>query len=254
MSTPQRDAIVATMDQWLRPELFRDYCPNGLQVEGRDRVRTVVTGVTASQRLLEQAIETGADMVLVHHGYFWKGEDPCIRGMKQRRIELLLNNNVSLVAYHLPLDAHRGMGNNACLARAIGASDAAPVSDDPCELMWTGTLDDPLTPEELASRLEARLNRAPLPIIEGGPEAIRRIGWCSGGAQGMIDRAAALGVDAYLSGEISEPTVHSAREQGLHYFAAGHHATERDGVQALGAALGEAFDIEHRFIEDPSPA
>ena len=171
MSTPQRDELVAAMDQWLRPELFRDYCPNGLQVEGRDRVRTVVTGVTASQRLLEQAIETGADMVLVHHGYFWKGEDPCIRGMKQRRIELLLNNNVSLVAYHLPLDAHRSMGNNACLARTIGASDASPVSADPCELMWTGTLDEPLTPEALASRLQLRLNRTPLPI-EGGPEML----------------------------------------------------------------------------------
>ncbi|MEQ6884359.1 Nif3-like dinuclear metal center hexameric protein [Salicola sp. Rm-C-2C1-2] len=253
MSTPQRDDLVATMDQWLCPELFRDYCPNGLQVEGRDQVRTVVTGVTASQRFLEQAIETGADMVLVHHGYFWKGEDPCIRGMKQRRIELLLNNNVSLVAYHLPLDAHRSMGNNACLARTIGASEAAPVSGEPCELMWAGTLDEPLKPEELASRLQSRLNRAPLPI-EGGPELIRRIGWCSGGAQGMIDRAAALGLDAYLSGEISEPTVHSAREQGIHYFAAGHHATERDGVQALGTALAEAFDIEHCFIEDPSPA
>ncbi|MGM0450050.1 MAG: Nif3-like dinuclear metal center hexameric protein [Pseudomonadota bacterium] len=253
MSAPERDELVATMDQWLRPELFRDYCPNGLQVEGRDRVRTVISGVTASQRFLEQAIEAGADMVLVHHGYFWKGEDPCIRGMKQRRIELLLSNNVSLVAYHLPLDAHRTMGNNACLARTLGASDGAPVSDDPCELMWTGTLDEPLDAEALASRLETRLGRTPLPI-EGGPEPIRRMAWCSGGAQGMIDRAAALGVDAYLSGEISEPTVHSARELGIHYFAAGHHATERDGVQALGAALAEAFGIEHRFIEDPSPA
>ncbi|MGM0435306.1 MAG: Nif3-like dinuclear metal center hexameric protein [Pseudomonadota bacterium] len=253
MSAPERDELVATMDQWLRPELFRDYCPNGLQVEGRDRVRTVISGVTASERFLEQAIEAGADMVLVHHGYFWKGEDPCIRGMKQRRIELLLSNNVSLVAYHLPLDAHRTMGNNACLAHTLGVSDGAPVSDDPCELMWAGTLDEAVTPQALASRLESRLERAPLPV-EGGPELIRRMAWCSGGAQGMIDRAAALGVDAYLSGEISEPTVHSAREQGLHYFAAGHHATERDGVQALGAALAEAHGIEHRFIEDPSPA
>lgn len=253
MSTPQRDELVATMDQWLHPELFRDYCPNGLQVEGRERVRTVISGVTASQRFLEQAIEAGADMVLVHHGYFWKGEDPCIRGMKQRRLRLLMNNNVSLVAYHLPLDAHRTLGNNACLARTLGACDGAPVSDDPCELMWTGTLDQPLTLEELASRLRSRLEREPL-SVDGGPASIRRIGWCSGGAQGMIDRAVDLGVDAYLSGEISEPTVHSAREQGVHYIAAGHHATERDGVQALGAALAEAFGIEHRFIEDPSPA
>ncbi|XOZ34911.1 Nif3-like dinuclear metal center hexameric protein [Halomonadaceae bacterium KBTZ08] len=253
MSTPQRDELVATMDQWLRPELFRDYCPNGLQVEGRERVSNVISGVTASQRFLEQAIEAGADMVLVHHGYFWKGEDPCIRGMKQRRLQLLINNNVSLVAYHLPLDAHRTLGNNACLARTLGTFDGVPVSDDPCELMWTGTLDQPLTLEALASRLRSRLDREPL-AIDGGPASIQRIGWCSGGAQGMIDRAAALGVDAYLSGEISEPTVHSAREQGVHYVAAGHHATERDGVQALGAALAEAFGIEHRFIEDPSPA
>lgn len=252
-AAPQRDELVAAMDQWLRPELFRDYCPNGLQVEGRREVRTVISGVTASQRFLEQAIEAGADMVLVHHGYFWKGEDPCIRGMKQRRIELLLRNNVSLVAYHLPLDAHRRMGNNACLARTLGASDGAPVSDDPCELLWTGTLDEPVSSPILANRLETTLGRTPL-LVEGGAEPVRRIGWCSGGAQGMIDRAAALGVDAYLSGEISEPTVHSAREQGVHYVAAGHHATERDGVQALGAALADAFGIEHRFIDDPSPA
>lgn len=252
MST-DRDTIVSTLDTWLEPGRFGDYCPNGLQVQGRERVTRVISGVTASQRFLEQAIEAGADMVLVHHGYFWKGEDPCIRGMKQRRIRTLLANDVSLVAYHLPLDAHRSMGNNACLGRTLNTANPAPVTDDPCELLWQGELDEPLSAEALAERMTNGLDQAPL-HVDGGPQTIRRVAWCSGGAQGMIDRAAALGVDAYISGEISEPTVHSARENGIHFYAAGHHATERHGVQALGAALERALAVEHHFIDDPSPA
>lgn len=248
-----RDSIVSTLDAWLEPERFRDYCPNGLQVEGRRQVTRVISGVTASQRFLEQAIAEGADMVLVHHGYFWKGEDPCIRGMKQRRIRTLLAHDISLVAYHLPLDAHRSLGNNACLGRTLGVRNPRPVSDDPCELLWQGELDAPVSAQALGERIGEGLDHEPL-HVDGGPGSIRKVAWCSGGAQGMIDRAAALGVDAYISGEISEPTVHSARENGLHFYAAGHHATERDGVRALGDALEKAVGVEHRFIDDPSPA
>ena len=252
MST-DRDTIVETLDDWLQPGLFQDYCPNGLQVEGRRTVTRVISGVTASERFLAQAIDAGADMVLVHHGYFWKGEDPCIRGMKQRRIQMLLASGVSLVAYHLPLDAHRSMGNNACLGRTLEARNARPVTEDPRELLWRGELDEPLSAEALGERLSSGLDQVPLHVA-GGPSAIRHVAWCSGGAQGMIDRAASLGVDAYISGEISEPTVHSARENGIHFYAAGHHATERHGVQALGAAVADALGVEHRFIDDPSPA
>jgi len=248
-----RDTIVKTLNDWLGPDRFQDYCPNGLQVEGRPSVSRVISGVTASQRFLEQAIEAGADMVLVHHGYFWKGEDPCISGMKQRRIRTLLANDVSLVAYHLPLDAHRTMGNNACLGATLGVRNPEPVTDDPRELLWHGDLAEPLSAEALGKQMEEGLDQAPLHVA-GGPAIINRVAWCTGGAQGMIDRAARLGVDAYISGEISEPTVHSARENGIHFFAAGHHATERHGVQALGAALERALGIEHHFIDDPSPA
>ena len=252
MST-DRDSILATLDQWLQPQRFADYCPNGLQVEGRSGVARIVSGVTASQRFMEQAIEAGADMLLVHHGYFWKGEDPCIRGMKQRRLRMLLSHDLSLVAYHLPLDAHPELGNNACLGRTLAVVNAAPVSDDPTELLWQGELAEPVAPEALADRLEQGLEHSPLHVA-AAPRLLRRIAWCSGGAQGMIDRAASLGVDAYISGEISEPTVHSAREHGVHFFAAGHHATERHGVQALGEALAATFGLEHRFVDDPSPA
>lgn len=252
MST-DRDTIVETLDNWLEPGRFQDYCPNGLQVEGRRQVTSVISGVTASQRFLEQAIEAGADMVLVHHGYFWKGEDPCIRGMKQRRIHTLLANGVSLVAYHLPLDAHRSLGNNACLGRTLGVRNPAPATEDPRELLWCGELEEPISAEALGERMRDGLDQVPLHVA-GGPATIKRVAWCTGGAQGMIDRAASLGVDAYISGEISEPTVHSARENGIHFYAAGHHATERHGVQALGAALENALGVEHRFIDDPSPA
>ncbi len=248
-----RDDIMATLNAWLLPERFSDYCPNGLQVEGRAQVERVISGVTASQQFLDEAIADGADMVLVHHGYFWKGEDQRIQGMKKRRIETLLRHGVSLVAFHLPLDAHPELGNNACLGRDLAVDQARPVTDDPLELLWQGEFRSPLTVEQFSGRLEQTLGQAPL-VVGDGPESIRRIAWCSGGAQGMIDRAAALGVDAFMSGEISEPTVHSAREQGLYYFAAGHHATERGAVQATGERLAGELGISHRFIDDASPA
>ncbi len=248
-----RDDIMTALNAWLSPERFADYCPNGLQVEGRAQVSRVISGVTASQRFLDEAIADGADLVLVHHGYFWKGEDQRIQGMKKRRIETLLRNDVSLVAFHLPLDAHPELGNNACLGRDLAIDQAHPVTEDPLELLWQGEFSSPLTVNQLGERLEKRLGQTPL-AVGNGPDSIRRIAWCSGGAQGMIDRAAALGVDAFMSGEISEPTVHSAREQGLYYFAAGHHATERGAVQATGERLAAELGVTHRFIDDASPA
>jgi len=243
-----RSDILQKLDEWLEPGRFQDYCPNGLQVEGRDRVQTLVTGVTASQELIEAAIAAGADMLLVHHGYFWKGEDPCIRGMKKRRLQLLLEQGINLVAYHLPLDEHPEYGNNRQLAEVLGIEQAAPLQG----LVWSGDLPEAMTPEQLAHYLSGKLGREPL-RVGNGKASIRRVGWCTGAAQGFIEAAADAGLDAYISGEISEPTTHIAREREIHYYAAGHHATERYGVQALGAALAREFGLQHRFIDCDNP-
>lgn len=229
---------------------FQDYCPNGLQVEGRGQVSKLVTGVTASQALIDAAVENGADALLVHHGYFWKGEDPCITGLKGRRIGTLLQNDISLLAYHLPLDAHPQLGNNAGLASALGFTVEGRFTLG--DIGMYGSIEAELDGAALAQRITGALGREPQ-YIPGGKHAIRRIGWCSGSAQGYIEAAADLGLDAYISGEISEQTVHLARERGIHYFAAGHHATEGFGVQALGMQLAKQFDLEHLFIDIPNP-
>lgn len=247
--------VLDALNVLLEPWKFKDYCPNGLQVEGRQEVRKIVTGVTACQALIEKAIEQDADMILVHHGYFWKGEDPCIVGTKKKRLASLINHEISLVAYHLPLDAHLELGNNARLAALLGFSieQALVPGEDPA-IGFIGELEKPCSARELAHRIETVLQRKPM-LIQGHErdENIHRIGWCSGGAQGYIDQAVSQGVDAYLSGEISEHTVHTARENGIHYFAAGHHATERYGVQAVGEYLADNFAVEHQFIEINNP-
>lgn len=249
----KRDDIIQLLSEWLEPDKFKDYCPNGLQVEGRSDVRRIATGVTACQAFLDQAVAAGADMVLVHHGYFWRGEDPRIRGIRRRRLATLFAHEINLVAYHLPLDAHPVMGNNAQLGEVLGFEQVAPAGNvGETGLLWTGTLAEPMTPEALSARIGERLQREPL-WVGNGPSEIRTLAWCTGAAQGFIDQAVALGVDAYISGEISEPTVHSARENGIHYYAAGHHATERYGVQALGERLQTEMDIEHVFIDVPNP-
>lgn len=245
--------LVEETDRYLNVAKISDYCPNGLQVEGRPQVRRIISGVTASQALLDAAVEAEADVVLVHHGYFWKNEDPRIVGMKQRRLKTLLNNDISLLAYHLPLDMHGEVGNNVQLARLLGLTVEGPLEpDNPRSVGLVGSLEAPLMPAELMALVREKLGREPLMIEGRGP--IRRVGWCTGGAQGYIDQAIAAGVDAYLTGEISEPTVHSARENGVSFFAAGHHATERYGVQALGEYLARRFAIEHLFIDCPNPA
>ncbi|WP_462401857.1 Nif3-like dinuclear metal center hexameric protein [Pseudomonas sp. Marseille-QA0332] len=244
--------LVAEAERYLSSSKIQDYCPNGLQVEGRAQVRRIVSGVTASQALLDAAVEAEADLVLVHHGYFWKGENPCITGMKQRRLKTLLRHDISLLAYHLPLDLHPEVGNNVQLARQLDIIVEGPLDpDNPRVVGLVGALAEPLSARDFARRVQEALGREPL-LIES-EQIIRRVGWCTGGGQGYIDNAIAAGVDLFLSGEASEQTFHSARENGIAFIAAGHHATERYGVQALGDYLARRFAVEHLFIDCPNP-
>ena len=239
--------------QLLQVERFVDYCPNGLQVEGKPNVNKIVTGVSASMDLLQAAKQAGADAVLVHHGYFWRGEEAVITGMKRRRIGQLLTHDLNLYAYHLPLDCHADLGNNACLGQlfALQNIQTHPVGNTPA-LLWSGQLAHPMSACAFSDDLSKKLQREPL-CISGTEKPIQRVAWCSGGAQDYIVDAHRLGVDAYISGEISERTYYQAQELGLHYFACGHHATERLGIQALGEHLTARFDVQHRFIDSDNP-
>ena len=239
-------------NELLNPAAFDDYCPNGLQLDaGVAEIRRVVSGVTACQALLERAVDRGADLLLVHHGYFWKGETQPLVGMKGRRVRTLIQNGINLMAYHLPLDAHPGLGNNHQLAQRFGIEGAAPL-DEKEGLLWCGILAQAESPAEFAQRIARSLDRPPLHIA-GGDHPVRRVGWCSGGGEGYLVQAAAAGLDAFVSGEVSEQTTHQARELGIHYFAAGHHATERYGVQRLGETLAQQFGLWHEFIDIPNP-
>ena len=244
--------LVEEADRFLNAARIADYCPNGLQVEGRPQVRRIISGVTASQALLDAAVEAEADVVLVHHGYFWKGEDARVTGMKRRRLQTLLGHDISLLAYHLPLDLHPEVGNNVQLARQLEITVEGPLDpDNPKVVGLLGSLAEPMTARDFARRVQEVLGREPL-LVEGA-SMVRRIGWCTGGGQGYIDDAIAAGVDLFLTGEASEQTFHSARENGVSFIAAGHHATERYGVQALGDYLARRFAIEHLFIDCPNP-
>jgi dinuclear metal center YbgI/SA1388 family protein len=229
---------------------FRDYCPNGLQVQGRDEIRTIVSGVTASMALLEAAAERKADLVLVHHGYFWRNEDPRIQGMKRGRLKFLLERDINLAAYHLPLDAHPELGNNAQLGQVMGIAADGLAGDPP--IIAYGSLKQPLTLAAFGAQLHQALNRMPM-LIGDADKRLSRIAWCTGAAQGHFEEAIALGVDAFLSGEISEQTVHQARESGVAYIGAGHHATERYGIQALGRHLADKFGLQHFFVDIENP-
>ena len=244
----------------LNVHAIKDYCPNGLQVEGKADVHTVITGVTASQALIDRAIAANADAILVHHGYFWKGESEPVRGMKRRRLKALLSHDINLYAYHLPLDIAPELGNNAQLAAVLGINQLRPLEVGHAQSipMW-GELTEPLTGQQLAERLSERLSfngsrSTIVQVSDTGPKLIRRVGLCTGGGQGYIELAAELGMDAFISGEISEQTVHVAREYGLHFFAAGHHATERYGVKALGEWLASHHGLAVEFIDIDSPA
>ncbi len=249
-----RRTLLAAANELLKPEMFSDYCPNGLQVEGVESISKLVAGVTACQALIDRAVEEGADALLVHHGFFWKGEDPSVAGMKYRRLKTLIESGVNLIAYHLPLDAHPTLGNNALLADRLNIEITGSLEPGNLHSIGNvGRLRAPLSAERFGQVVASALGREPL-VIQGGNHLIHTIGWCTGSAQGYIERAATCGVDAYLSGEISEPTVHSARELGVHYIAAGHHATERYGVQGVGEYLANQFSLDYTFIDVDNPA
>lgn len=248
-----RSELLSYLHNYLACSEFSDYAPNGLQVEGIDSVQRLCTAVTASADVIKTAVECRADALLVHHGFFWRAEEPCIVGMKKTRIALLLEHNINLLAYHLPLDCHGEVGNNFCLAKQfnIEVLSRHPVGGNR-DLLWFGKLAKPLTASSWQAQLSKALDRKPL-IVEGGNHLISQVAWCSGGAQDLIEQAAQLGADAYLSGEISERTFYQAKELGINYFACGHHATERLGVQALGAHLASKFNLTHRFIDSENP-
>jgi dinuclear metal center YbgI/SA1388 family protein len=250
--TINRNELAEYIGQLLNIARYRDYCPNGLQVEGREQISSLVTGVTASRALIEAAIDLKADAILVHHGYFWRGEDPRIVGPKHQRLKLLMSLDINLLAYHLPLDMHPELGNNAQLAKMLGLMPQTRFGED--ELGWLGMPADASvkTVGDLARVVERALNRVPL-VIGDPAQTLGRIGWCTGAAQNLMADAIVAGATTYLSGEISEPTVHLAREAGVVYLACGHHATERYGVQALGRHLAGRFGIEHHFIDVDNP-
>jgi dinuclear metal center YbgI/SA1388 family protein len=244
--------LLAHCNDILQPQRFKDYCPNGLQVEGRERVARLVTGVTASQRLLDAAIAWEADAILVHHGYFWQGEAAPVVGMKRRRLATLLAHDVSLLAYHLPLDAHPELGNNATWGQQLGLTGAPVDGAGSDGLLFAADLASALSLEQLMQRVAKVTAREPL-LVGEALQPVSKVVWCTGAAQSYIEQAVACGAQVFISGEISEQTVHIAREAGIAYIAAGHHATERYGVQALGAELAQALTIEHRFIDIDNP-
>ncbi|MRR50683.1 MAG: Nif3-like dinuclear metal center hexameric protein [Rhodocyclaceae bacterium] len=246
----ERDNLRDTLDQLLDVAHFRDYCPNGLQVEGRLQVRRVLCGVSACQALLDAAVARSADAIVVHHGWFWKSEDGRVTGIRKQRLATLLKHDISLFGYHLPLDAHPMLGNNAQLAARLGWQVEGRFAEQ--DIGFLGAPDAPLAAADLAANLERSLGRAPL-LVGESTRPIKRLAWCSGGAQGYFEQAIALGVDCYISGEISEQTTHLARESGIPYIAAGHHATERYGIEALAGYLRDQLGLDAEFLDLDNP-
>ena len=250
-------------DDYLSANAFKDYAPNGLQVDGGQPIKRIVTGVTACEALIDAAIADGADVIMVHHGYFWKGEPVPITGMKGRRIRKLMQHGISMIGYHLPLDAHPTIGNNAILAKQLGLSITGALYPTESHPVGNIATCEPQSIDQLIFRITQTLGRTPLHIsasydkdveTDANDRLIKRVGLCTGGAQDMIDQAAAMGCDAYISGEISERTTHSARELGIDYLACGHHATERGGIQALGDIVAKEFGLPVTFIDIDNPA
>ncbi|MBH0030208.1 Nif3-like dinuclear metal center hexameric protein [Pseudoalteromonas sp. SWYJZ98] len=248
----QRREFNQLLNDILKPHLIKDFCPNGLQVEGKNEIKKIVTGVTASQALIEAAIEQQADAILVHHGFFWKGESQPITGMKKCRIGALLANDINLFGYHLPLDIHPAVGNNAQLAKLLDIEIETGLEPTSNSVAMKGRLKTPLSGEDFADKIAKVLNRTPLTSLVRSAK-IETIALCTGGGQGYIDLAAEQGIDAYLTGEASEQTIHSSREQNIDFFAAGHHATERYGVKALGELLAQEHGFDVTFIDIDNP-
>ena len=247
-----RDELVTYINELLQIDRFRDYAPNGLQVEGREDVRQLASAVTASHSAIEQAVAAGADALLVHHGYFWQGEAAAVVGMKRRRLALLLGHQINLLAYHLPLDAHEKYGNNAQLARVLGLNISGCFGPEP-SIAWYGETVREVEGIDFARHIEQCLGREPLYIPAKDARPINRVGWCTGAAQKYIEAAAEAGLDAYLSGEASEQNFHVAQEMNIHFFAAGHNATERFGVLALCDHLADRYKLQHHIIEIANP-
>lgn len=248
-----RSDLLSDLAVALRPGDFKDYCPNGLQVQGREPIQRLVTGVTACQGLIDAAIAWDADAILVHHGYFWRGESEPLVGMKYQRVAALIRNDINLLAYHLPLDAHPEFGNNARLGQLLGMREVAVLPHCEESLVFGGVPDMPLTLADLVARIRQLTQREPL-VVGDDAQLVKRPAWCTGGAQDYIEAAFEAGADVYITGEVSERTVHSARELGIAFIAAGHHATERYGVQAVGEWLAQRFDLDHRYIDIDNPA
>jgi dinuclear metal center YbgI/SA1388 family protein len=243
------------LDTLLKPKQIKDFTPNGLQIQGSQHIHKIVTGVTASQALIERAIAEKAEAILVHHGYFWKNESYVIRGMKHARIKALLMNDINLFAYHLPLDVHPTLGNNAQLAKHFNIVDVAPLEEgNPFSVVMQGRFNKPMSADELSQTLNETLQRDCLHIAAPSAKKIHTIAWCSGGGQNYVELAAEQGIDAFLTGEISEQSTHVAREMDIHFYAAGHHATERYGVKALGEHLAKTHQLDVVFIDIDNPA
>jgi dinuclear metal center YbgI/SA1388 family protein len=249
----QRAQLVLAFDALLQPERFKDYCPNGLQVEGCAEVRTLVSGVTASLALIEAAVAARADALVVHHGLFWRGYDGRVSGWMRQRLGLLLQHNINLLAYHLPLDAHDTLGNNAQLGALLGWTPTARFGEQ--QLGWLGEpVDGPIASARvLADQVANALDRD-VTLVSASTRPIRYIAWCTGGAQSYFEAAIAAGADVFVTGEISEPQAHYARECGVSYLACGHHATERYGVAAVAQQVATQFGLEHVFIDIDNPA
>lgn len=238
----------------LKPQQIKDYAPNGLQIQGRENIYKVVTGVTASQALINKAIAENADAIIVHHGYFWKNESYVIRGMKHARIKALLAHDINLFAYHLPLDIHPTLGNNVQLAKLLDIKVTGPLElGNPLSIAIQGELTQTKTGAELAQLIDSKLNRTCLHIAPPSNKTIKTIAWCTGGGQDYIELAAEQGIDAFISGEVSEKTTHIAHEMDIHFFAAGHHATERYGIKALGEHIANELGINVIFIDIDNP-
>jgi dinuclear metal center YbgI/SA1388 family protein len=246
-----RDALLHHLQELLEADRFKDYGPNGLQVEGKAQISHIVTGVTASLALIEAAIAAKADAIIVHHGLFWKGQDGRVTGWMKQRLARLLQHDVNLLAYHLPLDAHATLGNNAQWGQRMGLVADARFGEQ--DIGFLGPVPDGLDLASLTARVHEVLGRAPV-VIPGDGRALKRAAWCSGGAQGYFEGAIAAGVDVFLTGEISEPQAHYARETGVAFLACGHHATERYGVQAIGHHLAARLGLQHQFLDIDNPA
>jgi len=247
-----RQELLAALDDLLQPARFKDYGPNGLQVEGRSEVRHIVSGVTASLALIDAAVAEGADAIFVHHGLFWRGQDGCITGWMRQRVARLLAHDINLFAYHLPLDAHPELGNNAQLGARLGLKIQGNFGEQ--MLGCWGDLDAPLGGlDALAQQLQELCGRSVV-AVDAKPGPLRRVGWCSGGAQGYFEAAIAAGVDVFITGEISEPQAHYARECGVSFIACGHHASERYGAPAVAGHVAQRLGLRHTFIDIDNPA